>query len=69
MCSSSACAGNPSCINQNVIDIYGGGYGCSSSQCYNACGVSACESMCQKSCNGLATMYFTNFTTFIWIDL
>jgi hypothetical protein len=56
MCSSSACAGYPSCVNQAAINAGSGSWGCSNKYCYNECGGSACDSMCQKTCYGLATV-------------
>ena len=61
MCSSSACVGAPSCINQSAIGATCNGsyFGCSSAYCYSSCGVSACASMCSDACNGLATIVFS----------
>ena len=60
MCSSSACAGFPSCVNQSMVGSNGGAFGCSSAYCYSSCGVSACASMCSdESCNGLVTIVFS----------
>ena len=67
MCSSSACVGGPTCINQSAIThaCNGSASGCSSTYCFNSCGLNACASMCSdKSCNGLATIVF-NFLYYI----